>query len=321
ITQEVAGISHNLMGVRSTFLSRLARQLRARQARAGTGGTGGPREAPFPEDACFAEALGVAPHRPAEIDIDRFARSIGLRNLALRAKYRFPHHPEQPDLLPDPDSFDSDSARHRILVALEQQPARSRHNMEDQLALLRNSFSDRPEILLWHALAISYLRRKTPHTEKAKALFFRIWDEQHLWLAENLNARWLISALQTFADHGRTPREVQCGAMGFMYGNLIKVYETEIASAYHHKEPVERYRGGKIRGLFAFQPGDDILVNINTFAYAAALEAGPAGIALSRLLSIVKQGESIFSRTDEITSRNGRGHLSFLGALKTRGDD
>lgn len=268
-------------------------------------------------DLAFRDGSHAESEHIPKVDIDQFSQMAGLKGLARKAKYRFPHQPEQPDLMPDLVSFNSDIARHKIIAVMEEQPVHSRRKMEGQLLNLKSSYSGRPEILLWHSLAISYLRRKTPHTEKARALFFKIWDEQYEWLADNLNARWLISALQTFADHGRTPRETQCGAVGFMYGNLIKVYESEIASVFHQSEVIDRYKSGKIRGLFEFQPGDDILLNINTFAYAAARDAGPAGLALSRLLLIVKEGESIFSRTDAVTLRNGGGRLSFTDSTET----
>jgi hypothetical protein len=229
--------------------------------------------------------------------------------------------PEQPDLLPEPDSFDTQAALRSVIYPSHAARPHSRRAINDQFELLRSGLVGKPELLLWHAFSISYLRRRTHHTEKARALFFRIWDEQGHWLADNLNARWLVSALQTFADHGRSPREAQCGAVGYLYGNLIKVYEVEFTSAYDRRSNVEKYRPGGVQDLFEFQPGDDILVNINSHVFASALDAGPAGLALSRLISMVKDGETIFSRTDAITAEQKRGFLSFSGLIRDPNTD
>lgn len=255
---------------------------------------------------------------PSAKDIADYSRSIGLGKLVSRTKYRFPLQPEQPDLLPDLDNFDTNAALQKLTDPTKGSLPPSRRAMQDQLELIRCGLAGRPELLLWHALSISYLRRQTRHTEKAKAIFFRIWDEQGHWLAENLNARWLVSALQTFADHGRSPSEAKCGAVGFLYGNMIKIYEVEIASAYTRQETTGAYRPSEVCGLFEFQPGDDILVNINSHVFTAAIDAGGAGLALVRLLAIVKDGGTIFARTDSITLAKGQGFLSFSGSIRKK---
>jgi hypothetical protein len=244
------------------------------------------------------------------------AAPLGLEDLLLRARNRFPTQLEQPDLLPDPAELDIEAAMVTPVRFSEHRPAVTRRSLSDQVALLRWQFRDRPEILFWHALAISYLRRQTEHTEKARALFFRIWDEKADWMADTLNGRWLISALQTFADHGRTHGEILGGSIGFMYGNFVKIYEAEIVSAYDRKTDVGKFRSGGVQGLFAFQPGDDILLNINTFVMASVENSGPAALPLLKLLALTKDGASIFSRTDEIAKKGGEGYLSFDGAMK-----
>lgn len=244
------------------------------------------------------------------------AEAFGLEHLLLRTKHRFPKQLEQPDLLPEPAEWDIEAAMSRVIFGGDQRPEVTRRSLDDQVALLKWQFRGKPEILFWHALSISYLRRQTDHTDKARALFFRIWDEKADWMTNNLNGRWLISALQTFADHGRSHPEILCGAVGFMYGNLVKVYETEIASAYVRQEEVGKFRAGSLDGFFAFQPGDDILLNINTFALTAIEDAGPAALPLAKLLSLVRAGSTIFSRTDEIARRTGVGYLAFSGAMK-----
>lgn len=247
-----------------------------------------------------------------------FAISAGLADLVDKVRFRFPKQPEQNDLLPSPEQFDTSLAISRLVAPPAHEPKGNRRLLEDQLLLLQKTFAGRPEILLWHSMAVSYLRRNTSHTDKAKQLFFKIWDEQGTWMASNLNGRWLISALQTFADHGRNGTERQCGSVGFVYGNLIKIYECEIASAYRRTETPLPFRSGSVPGLHKFQPGDDILFNLNTFVIACALDAGPAGIAMSGLMSNIKSASCLFSRTDELASQHGGEYHSFTG--KRKGD-
>ena len=245
-----------------------------------------------------------------------FAISAGLAGLVDKVRFRFPRQLEQNDLLPSPERFDTSLAIRRLVVPPANEPKGNRRLLEDQLLLLQKNFAGRPEILLWHSMAVSYLRRNTSHTDKAKQLFFKIWDEQGTWMASNLNGRWLISALQTFADHGRNGAERQCGSVGFVYGNLIKIYECEIASAYRRTETPLPFRSGSVPGLHKFQPGDDILFNLNTFVIACALDAGPAGMALSGLMSNIKSASCLFSRTDELASQLGGEYHSFTGKRK-----
>ncbi|WP_139103231.1 hypothetical protein [Pararhodobacter sp. CCB-MM2] len=129
-------------------------------------------------------------------------RRLDLTELVDKVRFRFPRQREHRDLMPSLKHFNVSEAFERTCGHPEHAPPGNRRSMENQLLMLRQAHAERPEILLWHALAISCLRRDTSHTPKARALFFKIWDEQAEWMAQNLNGRWLISALQTFSDHG-----------------------------------------------------------------------------------------------------------------------
>lgn len=246
-------------------------------------------------------------------NIDALIQKLKLEKLAARAARRFPRQPEQPDLLPEVASFDTAAARVSMMERFEGTIPKSRQKLGDQCQRLQEHFSEQPELLFWNALSMSYLRRRTKYSSKAQDVFFKIWDEQGSWLAGELSPRWLVSSLQTFSDYGRTAAEQKCGAIGFMYGNFVKVYETEINSVYQRSEFTGKFTAGRVRGLHGFQPGNDILLNMNKLAIASALEAGPAGEALLRLVAAIRDGDTVFSRTDEITRQNGEGFLSFHG--------
>lgn len=176
-----------------------------------------------------------------------------------------------------------------------------RADMTHQVRMLSKTFSGRSELELLHAVTISYLRRDTPHTEKARLIFQRLWREQADFLIERLSIRWVISALQTFYDHSEVPGERIAGGMGFTYGNLIKVYETEHHARHRRRTPnIDAYKNKSVRGMFGFKPGDDILINLNVLMLDAAKAGGLASTPLLKLLDMIAQSETIFQRTDAL---------------------
>ena len=82
------------------------------------------------------------------------------------------------------------------------------------------------ELALLHGLLIAHLRKHT-YPDGAPALFLRLWAEEEDWLLETLPNRWLISALITFATHGRTEADRNLAARMNMLFSLMKIYEAE----------------------------------------------------------------------------------------------
>jgi hypothetical protein len=82
------------------------------------------------------------------------------------------------------------------------------------------------ELALFHGLLVSHLRKHT-YPESAPALFVRLWAEQEDWLLENLPTRWLISAVITFAQHGRSEADRNLAARMNILFSLMKIYEAE----------------------------------------------------------------------------------------------
>ncbi|WP_283179986.1 hypothetical protein [Gemmobacter sp. 24YEA27] len=123
------------------------------------------------------------------------------------------------------------------------------------------------------------------------------------FLVENLSARWLISALQTFYDHSEVPEERIAGGLGFTYGNLIKIYETEHHARRRNRPPeAHAFRNKSVPGMFGFSPGDDILINLNVLVLDAAKRGGLAAPALIRLIAAVAAGNTVFQRTDALAT-------------------
>ncbi len=91
---------------------------------------------------------------------------------------------------------------------------------------LSAEFAGQAELLLLHGLLIANLRRRDQPAHTAQ-LFQRLWSEQSDFLLDSLDARWLVSAISTFGDHGQTDVQRRVGqSLSILFG-MMKLYETE----------------------------------------------------------------------------------------------
>ncbi|WP_424986068.1 hypothetical protein [Microbulbifer sp. S227A] len=145
---------------------------------------------------------------------------------ALRARYdarRKPYHPDAVALPP----LDAD------LAALAAQPVgqddlapANPTRWARKRARIASEFPGKSQLALLNALLISNLR-KSSAPEHAPALFQRIWREQHAHLIGQLDLRWKVSSVMTFADHGATDVQRQVGQALRMLFSMMKLYEFE----------------------------------------------------------------------------------------------
>lgn len=91
---------------------------------------------------------------------------------------------------------------------------------------IRSEMAGFSELAALNALLISHLRKKRfPRT--ARRLFLRIWTEEADHLLQELPARWLISSVITFGDHGWTESQRRVGLAMNVFFSLTKLYEFE----------------------------------------------------------------------------------------------
>ncbi|MGX9349959.1 hypothetical protein ACS3QZ_02030 [Shimia sp. W99] len=91
---------------------------------------------------------------------------------------------------------------------------------------IAREFIGNSELAYLNGLLISNLRKRD-FPEHTPALFRRIWKEEADHLIGALNLRWLVSSVQTFADHGDTPTQREVGhALRMLFG-MMKLYEFE----------------------------------------------------------------------------------------------
>ena len=177
--------------------------------------------------------------------------------------------------------------------------------------------------MLWRS-PISVATRPTRRRQGISSIGFG--GRNRNFLLSNLNVRWTISALQTFFDHGENDAQKTVGGMGFLYGNLIKVYESEHSLFQDNAEtegPLKVMANEGFPSLGSFSPGQDILRNINLAALAAAQLDDVAGPLLMLLLSRSQRQKTIFHRVDQMvrTSQPRRAdalrYLSFGEVLRS----
>ncbi|MBW7921800.1 MAG: hypothetical protein H3C51_06845 [Rubellimicrobium sp.] len=270
----------------------------------------------FRATAWFAKSLILKdwqPSPPAHPSGPQFVTTPDLAGMALpeltrRATRRF--HVEDPDdILPDGDA-DLSALRFRMLPKDARHPARTRADMNNQSLILDHYLRGKSHLAKLNGLTISYLRRDTPHTGKARHLFHRLWREQGCHLVNELPTRWLISTLQTFLDHGENEAQRLIGASGYFYANMMKIYEGERAiegldpaAIYDHTAPQTASRFG---GLDRYEVGaTDLLLNTNALALDMAMRDDVAGLVLIELLLRVEASANVFTRMDRTRHAKG----------------
>ncbi|TLP69361.1 hypothetical protein FEE96_03505 [Parasedimentitalea maritima] len=228
-------------------------------------------------------------------------QSVALPNLMERTRHRVPTH-QVSDLLPELD-VDLLPMLTTILPNDEFLTDASRQQMENQSKILRYHLRGKSELSYLNGLTISYLRRDTKYTDKARHLFHRIWDEHGLSMINELSTRWLISSLQTFFDHGKSESQRLIGSAAYFYANMIKIYESERSiegsqpdAVYESETP---QTSNMFRGLDRFSVGgSDLMLNTNALALEIAAKDDVAGLVFQEFMLRVKSSKNVFSRQD-----------------------
>ena len=119
----------------------------------------------------------------------------------------------------------SDLKQQRVAASAVPRLRGRKKDLAEHLRALRPEFAGLPELCFLHAELTVKIRRGV---EPAKSLetFFLLWRREARFLSRHLNSRWLISALDTFADYGdATQRPLALTQVAFF--NVVKLAETE----------------------------------------------------------------------------------------------
>lgn len=117
--------------------------------------------------------------------------------------------------------------------------AASRSSYARKFKELSDEFDAMPELLRLHGLLIANLRRRD-QPDHCAALFQRLWAEESEFLLARLDARWLVSAITAFGDHGATETQRRLGQSLTVLFSMMKLYETErLYSAHTPDQPFD----------------------------------------------------------------------------------
>jgi hypothetical protein len=98
-------------------------------------------------------------------------------------------------------------------------------DISDHLARLRPEFGGQPELCFYNASLMVHIRRSINLVDNVPA-FLELWADEAEFLTRHLDARWLMSSCDTFADHGADHQREAALALSAMF-HTMQIAETE----------------------------------------------------------------------------------------------
>ena len=126
--------------------------------------------------------------------------------------------------------------------AAEKGPSDPKTSWARKRRQIAEEFIGLSELAFLNAQLISNLRKRD-YPPQTAALFCRVWAEEAEHLLSELNLRWLVSSVQTFADRGDTPAQREVGQSLRMLFGMMKLYEFE--RSFGGLEPSKEHGFGK----------------------------------------------------------------------------
>ena len=125
------------------------------------------------------------------------------------------------------EELDLEAWRHRMVCGRRPAvPFGRRTDLSDQLEMLAEGFVGECGLVWVHA-ALNVALRRGVQSERNARRFLALWQGHADLLLELLDARWLISACDSFADVHPDPDQAALAASASFLVNTVKLYETE----------------------------------------------------------------------------------------------
>jgi hypothetical protein len=196
-------------------------------------------------------------------------------------------------------------AMKRDLVEDSPVPHKSgkKRSLDEHMANLRLEFKGQPEILFHHAKLIVLLRREFDVGNTYRQ-FQDLWQQEVEFLTAHLDLRWLISACDTFADHDDDGSVRAIAMMASLFGNTIKIYETdrfisERADAGAKTERIEQLQTSRVQcfdGVYLLKVGsDDTLRNMH-WRLKPFFQSGVIGKIAQTIYDRMQQYDTAYGR-------------------------
>ncbi|MFN4158145.1 MAG: polysaccharide pyruvyl transferase family protein [Gemmobacter sp.] len=174
-------------------------------------------------------------------------------------------------------------------------------DLEAKLRCLMAQFNGATVLHWYHAGLIVHLRRDL-RVAVMRRRFLDLWQDRQEDLLQGLSSRWLVSALDTFADHAETPADRAAAVGVSMAATLLRLAETERSGgAPHGTSP-------NLDGLTLFSVGQgDAILNLDQrlSAQAALPGASVPGRLADRLFDRMNACDTVLRRAAEKHVKQG----------------
>ncbi|WP_429930549.1 hypothetical protein [Agrobacterium vitis] len=199
--------------------------------------------------------------------------------------------------------LDYQALKHQMVEGDSAQQTRgSEKSLDLHLENLRREFAGQPE-LLWHHARLIVLLRREFQVEQTFAQLQALWEAEAVFLCENLNLRWLVSAADSFVDHHPDAGERARAMLVSVLVNTVKIYETErvlaTAPAPADAQKLERLQSELIplfSGLSCFTIGTDDTLRNMRWRLDGLMAQGPVGLMLKTVFDRLQMEDTAFAR-------------------------
>jgi hypothetical protein len=223
----------------------------------------------------------------------------------------------------------------KLKARLVDGPARGIHwgnlpQLDEHLAHMRQDFVGLPELCLVHGQLIALIRRRIELVHNVPT-FLALWDAETTFLTTHLNSRWLVSACDTFSDHGSELQRPRAAVLTALFHSL-QLCETERLALKDPSYDREKYqdvmathRAGRHLQLwdgmkaYAFEDGDSARMMFGRVIETLDQDAVIGPIART-LIARAIDGDTLFGRLSKLNpdflppapSRSKEYHLPVL---------
>jgi len=180
-------------------------------------------------------------------------------------------------------------------------------DLDAQFAMLRQEFIGQSELALYHAWLMVLIRRRIDLAENVGRAH-DLWAFEHTYLLQHLDARWLISACDTIADHWIEPGERALALAASLFANTIKLYETERLATGQTAAVSYQLPEGRVAlhdGMAAFVIGrGDMIANLIGRVQTSLEYGGTGARILNELVRRASLHPTVFKRFRDVHTSN-----------------
>lgn len=179
----------------------------------------------------------------------------------------------------------------------------SKASLSEHLEDLRKEFIGRSELEFYHAQLNVFLRRGIDVKTTFRHLKL-LWELESIYLLENLNTRWLISAADSFIDHDCENSTKAFAFAAVCLVNTCKLYETERFLAqtrekYYTENSIKEIKNKRVPlfdGTSAFKLGTcDTLRNMK-WRLDSMKQNSPCFLILKEIFNRLNSKETVYNR-------------------------